>query len=165
MPKPKPDEVIRHEIVFGSTERQIAKDLRTALVVNKVITPFTSLLSSTTGLLLVTGLGLAYLEQFLPEDWQYRTDEQLRDWFETENLAAGGVGSILGGLIGAMFGGIPGAGLGAVFGGVTGSVTQEVAEEAQAGGVPAGFSYGSIGLLIGAARLLKNVADDLQNEN
>jgi len=162
MPKPKPDEVIRHEIVFGSTERQIAKDLRTALVVNKVITPFTSLLSSTTGLLLVTGLGLAYLEQFLPEDWQYRTDEQLRDWFESENLAAAGVGSILGGLIGAMFGAPV---LGALFGGVTGSATQEVAEEAQAGGVPAGFSYGSIGLLIGAARLLKNVADDLQNEN
>jgi len=162
MPKPKPDEVIRHEIVFGSTERQIAKDLRSALVVNKVITPFTSLLSSTTGLLLVTGLGLAYLEQYLPEDWQYRTDEQLRDWFETENLAAAGVGSILGGLIGAMFGAPV---LGALFGGVTGSATQEVAEEAQAGGVPAGFSYGSIGLLIGAARLLKNVADDLQNEN
>jgi len=162
MPKPKPDEVIRHEIVFGSTERQIAKDLRTALVVNKVITPFTSLLSSTTGLLLVTGLGLAYLEQYLPPDWYHRTDEQLRDWFETENLAAAGVGSILGGLIGAMFGAPV---LGALFGGVTGSATQEVAEEAQAGGVPAGFSYGSIGLLIGAARLLKNVADDLQNEN
>jgi len=162
MPKPKPDEVIRHEIVFGSTERQIAKDLRSALVVNKVITPFTSLLSSTAGLLLVTGLGLAYLEQYLPPDWYHRTDEQLRDWFESENLAAAGVGSILGGLIGAMFGAPV---LGALFGGVTGSATQEVAEEAQAGGVPAGFSYGSIGLLIGAARLLKNVADDLQNEN
>jgi len=162
MPKPKPDEVIRHEIVFGSTERQIAKDLRSALVVNKVITPFTSLLSSTAGLLLVTGLGLAYLEQYLPPDWYHRTDEQLRDWFETENLAAAGVGSILGGLIGVMFGSPV---LGAVFGGVAGSATQEVAEEAQAGGVPAGFSYGSIGLLIGAARLLKNVADDLQNEN
>ena len=165
MPKPKPDQVISHEIVLGSTERLIAKDLRTAIVANKVITPFTSLLSSPSGLLLVTGLGLAYLEQYLPPDWQDRTDAQLRDWFETENIVAGGIGATIGGLIGAMFGGLPGAGIGAGVGGVTGSVTQEVAEEAQAGGVPAAFSYGSIGLLIGSARLLKSVADDLQSEN
>ena len=39
MPKPKPDQVIRYEVVLGSAERQILKDMRSAYVFNRVGTP------------------------------------------------------------------------------------------------------------------------------
>lgn len=43
MPKPKPDQVIRYEVVLGSTERQILKDMRTAYVFNRATTPIVDL--------------------------------------------------------------------------------------------------------------------------
>ena len=44
IPKPKPDQVIRYEVVLGSTERQILKDMRTAYAFNRVSTPIVDLL-------------------------------------------------------------------------------------------------------------------------
>jgi len=43
VPKPKPDQVIRYEVVLGSTERQIIKDMRTAYVFNRVSSPMVDL--------------------------------------------------------------------------------------------------------------------------
>jgi len=43
MPKPKPDQVIRYEVVLGSTERQILKDMRSAYVFNRAATPVVDL--------------------------------------------------------------------------------------------------------------------------
>ncbi len=43
MPKPKPDQVIRYEVVLGSTERQILKDMRSAYVFNRAATPMVDL--------------------------------------------------------------------------------------------------------------------------
>jgi len=43
MPKPKPDQVIRYEVVLGSTERQILKDMRSAYVFNRATTPMVDL--------------------------------------------------------------------------------------------------------------------------
>ena len=43
MPKPKPDQVIRFEVVMGSTERQILKDMRSAYVFNRATTPMVDL--------------------------------------------------------------------------------------------------------------------------
>jgi hypothetical protein len=86
MPKVKPDNVVRHELVLGRSERELLDTLTTAYTVNRVVTPITSLLGSTTGLLLVASLGLAYLERFLPPDWYHRDESQLADWFETENI-------------------------------------------------------------------------------
>ena len=49
MPKPKPDQVIRYEVVLGSVERQIIKDLRTAYAFNKVADPVVRLMNDVTG--------------------------------------------------------------------------------------------------------------------
>ena len=43
MPKPKPDQVIRYEVVLGSTERQILKDMRSAYVFNRAASPVVDL--------------------------------------------------------------------------------------------------------------------------
>ena len=93
MPKPKPDNIVRHEIVLGRAERELLDTATTAYTANRIFSPFATLLSSTAGLLLVAGLGLAYLERYLPENWREMTDSQLTDWFETENLVVGGVGA------------------------------------------------------------------------
>jgi len=164
MPKVKPDNVIRHEIVLGRAERELFDTVTTAYTVNRVVSPITGLLSSPAGLLLVAGLGLAYLEQFLPEDWQHRDDASMRDWFETENILAGsvgfGIGALIGGLLFPGIGAVPGGFGGAIFG----TVVQEGAEEAQAAGVPKLLSYSAFGQLVGAARLLKGTIDELQNQ-
>jgi len=164
MPKVKPDNVVRHELVLGRSERELFDTLTTAYTVNRVVTPITSLLSSTAGLLLVAGLGLAYLEKYLPEYWPDMNDQQLGDWFETENIVLGTAGFGIGGIIGAFFGGPIGAGLGATVGAVTGTMAQEGAEEAQAAGVPRIMSYSTFGQIVGSARLLKRTIDELQNQ-
>ena len=45
MPKPKPDNVVRHEIVLGRSEREMLRDAFTAYQVNKVAVPFVSAVS------------------------------------------------------------------------------------------------------------------------
>ena len=39
LPKPKPDQVIRFEVVLGSVEREIVRDLRTAYAFYKISNP------------------------------------------------------------------------------------------------------------------------------
>ena len=51
MPKPKPDQVVRHEIVLGRSEREMLDTAITAYTTNRVMTPFVSLLSDNTALL------------------------------------------------------------------------------------------------------------------
>ena len=114
--------------------------------------------------MLVAGLGLAYLEKYLPTYWADMDDNQLGDWFETENIVLGTAGFGIGGIIGAFFGGPIGAGLGATVGAVTGTMAQEGAEEAQAAGVPRIMSYSTFGQIVGSARLLKKTIDELQNQ-
>ncbi len=164
MPKVKPDNVIRHEVVLGRSERELLDTWTTAYTVNRVATPITGLLSSTAGVLLVAGLGLAYLEQYLPEDWTHRTESSLRDWFETENLVLGtagfGIGAIIGGILFPGVGAVPGG----IVGGIAGSTTQEVAEEAQAGGIPKAMSYGTFGQIVGIARVLKTTITELETK-
>jgi hypothetical protein len=161
MPKPKPDNIVRHEIVLGRAERELLDTATTAYTANRVLSPFATLLSSTAGLLLVAGLGLAYLEKYLPENWKDMTDNQLTDWFETENLVVGGIGATAGGLLGALFGGLPGAAVGVGAGGIFGGIVQEQAEEAQAGGVPKVLSYSQFAQIYGAARRLNNLIQEL----
>ena len=161
MPKPKPDQIVRHEIVLGRADRELLDTAVTAYTANRVLTPITDMLSSTPGLLLLAGIALSYGEKYLPENWSDMDDTQLADWFETENIVLGGIGAGAGSLLGAILGGPFGAGLGAVGGGLYGSAIQEGAEEAQAGGVPKVLSYSAFGQIVAIARMSKSIIEEL----
>jgi MFS family permease len=134
MPKPKPDEVIRHEIVLGRAEREIVRDLQLSYTANRLLSPFTNL--SASGALFLTGSGLLLLDYLLDNigldpDWKAiiadMTPEGVKDWFETQNLVLGGIGAIIGALLGGP--------LGAAVGGVAGGVVAEVGEDIAGAGV------------------------------
>ena len=136
MPKPKPDNIVRHEIVLGRSERELVDTLTTAYTVNRVASPVVELMSSKTGMLLVLGLILTQLEKYLPEDWPDMTNTAILDWFEAQNIILGslgfGLGGILGGLLGSVFGPVgivAGAGAGATGGALGGTVAAEGLEE------------------------------------
>mgnify|MGYP006129285089 CR=1 FL=1 len=66
MPKPKPDQVIRHEIVFGRSERELIEGALVAYQVNKIATPAVALLSDVSAMGFVFGiiggvLGIKYV--------------------------------------------------------------------------------------------------------
>ncbi|NIP28053.1 MAG: hypothetical protein GWO38_30640 [Phycisphaerae bacterium] len=68
MPKPKPDEVIRHEIVLGRSERELLDTLVTANAATKVVVqPLVSMLSEPQALIalfaILEGLGIT---DFIP---------------------------------------------------------------------------------------------------
>lgn len=145
MPKPKPDEVIRHEIVLGRAERELVRDLQMSYTFNRVITPFTDISSG--GAVLLGGSLVLLIDYILDSigldpDWREiikdMTPEQVSDWFESQNLVLGGIGAI----IGTVFFGWPGA----IVGGVAGSAAAEAGEAAledweehlEAEGPPAG---------------------------
>lgn len=50
MPKPKPDEVVRHEIVLGRTEREMFETIVAGITFNRVATPTVALLSDVSAL-------------------------------------------------------------------------------------------------------------------
>ena len=106
MPKPKPNEVIRHEVVLGRAEREIVRDFQLSYTANRLLTPFLSL--SPSGALLLGATGLFMLDYILDNigldpDWREiiadMTPEGVKDWFETQNLVLGGIGAIIGGLL------------------------------------------------------------------
>lgn len=69
MPKPKPDEVIRHEIVLGRTERELLDTLVTANAANRVMTPLVSLMSDASGMLVFLAIiEVLGITDFIPDD-------------------------------------------------------------------------------------------------
>jgi hypothetical protein len=139
MPKPKPNDIIRHEIVLGRAERQIVRDLQMSYTFNRLASPFTQL--STGGVLFLSASGLLLLDYILDNigldpDWKAiiadMTPAQIKDWFEAQNLVLGGIGAILGGIIGGALIPVVGAPLGAAIGGVGGGFVAETAEDVAA---------------------------------
>lgn len=53
MPKPKPDQVIRHEIVLGRSERELIEGALVAYQVNKISTPLVALISDASAMALI----------------------------------------------------------------------------------------------------------------
>ena len=53
MPKPKPDNVVRHEIVFGRSERDLLEGALIAYQVNRISTPLVALLSDVSAMTLI----------------------------------------------------------------------------------------------------------------
>mgnify|MGYP003661606864 FL=1 len=61
MPKRKPDQVIRHEIVFGRSERDLIEGALMAYQFNRVATPTVALLSDVSAMALILGPIAGYL--------------------------------------------------------------------------------------------------------
>lgn len=91
MPKPKPDNVIRHEIVLGRSEREMLDTAITAVAANRVLTPLVALLSDVSALsaifILLEATGMIDL---IPneirqgiESGVYETIEQAEEAWET----------------------------------------------------------------------------------
>jgi len=164
MPKVKPDNVVRHELVLGRSERELLDTFATAYTVNRIAMPITGLLASTTGLLLVSTLLLSQLEKYLPPDWRDRDDNSLLDWFETQNLVVGGTFAIIGGIFGGLVGGPWGAAAGATVGGVAGGVYTEAAEDVWENPADPGarLTLGPFGQIVAGARQLDLLIEQIQ---
>lgn len=54
MPKPKPDEVIRHEIVFGRSEKEMLEMVAGSYSANRIMTPLVALLSDASAMIILT---------------------------------------------------------------------------------------------------------------
>ena len=87
MPKPKPDEVIRHELVLGRSERDLLSGVATAFEINRVLEPAVEILKDASALLAIAGLleALGYTD-FIPDEYL----DAIRAG------AAGGIGAING---------------------------------------------------------------------
>lgn len=129
MPKPKPTSIVRHEIVLGSAERQIARDIQTAYSINRIASPITNM--SASGFVVAGGAAIIVIDYILDNlgldpNWREIIEdlapEQVSDWLESQNLVLGGLGAILGLLLGGW--------VGAAVGGVAGGVVAEGAEAA-----------------------------------
>ena len=84
MPKPKPDNIVRHEIVLGRSERELLDTLVTANAATKVVVqPLVSLLSEPKALLalfaILEGLGIT---DFIPDDWLVILEEGASETFD-----------------------------------------------------------------------------------
>jgi hypothetical protein len=87
MPKPKPDEVIRHEVVLGRSERDLLSGMAAAYEINRVLDPFVEILKDASALLAIAGIleALGFTD-FIPDEYL----EAIRAG------AAGGLGAING---------------------------------------------------------------------
>ena len=87
MPKPKPAEVIRHEVVLGRSERNLLSGVAAAYEINRVLDPFVEILKDASALLAIAGIleALGYTA-FIPDEYL----EAIRAG------AAGGLGAING---------------------------------------------------------------------
>jgi hypothetical protein len=105
MPKVKPDQVIRHEIVFGRSERELISDGIAAYQFNRITTPLVALFSDASAMgLILGGLATYYGFKFdiipgaydnaldIYNDWRVQYDS----WRETAgDIRADPLGEIL----------------------------------------------------------------------
>ena len=69
MPKPKPDRVVRHEIILGRTEREMLDTVITANAANRIMTPLVALMSDASAMLvLLSILEVFGITDILPND-------------------------------------------------------------------------------------------------
>jgi len=87
MPKPKPDQTIRHEIVLSRPDRELLSDVVVAYQINKVATPIVSLLSDVSAMAIIVGVLGAYIHH---DSWAPVFDEITGGIYSTyeEGLAA-----------------------------------------------------------------------------
>lgn len=111
MPKPKPDNIVRHEIVLGRSERELISDGLMAYQINRISTPLVALLSDASAMgLIFAGLGTYYGFKFdiIPNAAQSTADlyNDFKLQYDAAKQAAGDIqddplGSLIG-LIGSL---------------------------------------------------------------
>ena len=116
MPKPKPDQVIRHEIVLGRSERELISDGLMAYQINRISTPLVALLSDASAMgLIFGGIATYYGFKFDVGTRVYDSSLDLYNDFKTQydghketlgDIREDPLGSLIG-LIGSL---IPGTG-------------------------------------------------------
>jgi len=78
MPKVKPDNVVRHEIVLGRTEREMFEGAIAAYQINRISTPLVALLSDASALLAIaTILEATGVIDFIPDNIRQGIEEGL----------------------------------------------------------------------------------------
>jgi len=78
VPKVKPDNVVRHEIVLGRTEREMLEGAIAAYQVNRISTPLVALLSDASALLAIaTILEATGIIDFIPDSIRQNLEEGL----------------------------------------------------------------------------------------
>jgi len=87
MPKPKPDQTIRHEISLSRPTQDLLSDAVVAYQINKVATPLVSLLSDASAMAIIIGVLGAYIHH---DSWAPVFDEITGGIYSTyeEGLAA-----------------------------------------------------------------------------
>jgi len=172
-PKPKPDEIVRHEIVLGRAERELLTQISGAYTFNRISTPIVAGLSDASFVIVVTGLTIAFIDTLLSSlgldpSWRELTDgmdrEQLKDWLETQNLVGAGFGAILGsvllgpaGVVAGITGALVGAGAGTAAVELGEATAELVEEQIDAASTNVGVASG----LATLSRLLSNLRDSL----
>lgn len=131
MPKPKPDQVIRHEVVLGKAERALLTNVTEAYNFNKISTPIVAGLSDVTFTATVAALlalllgraidGLTGIDPNWREITQDMTPDAIKDWLEPQNVVIGGIFALIVALSG-------GTALGVVAAGAAGSAIVEGGE-------------------------------------
>jgi len=173
MPKPKPDEVVRHEIVLGRAERELLSQVSGAYTFNRISTPIVAGLSDASFVIVATGLSIALIDVLLgalgiDPRWRELTDgmdsEQLRDWLETQNLVGAGFGALIGsvllgpaGLVAGVTGALVGAGAGSAAVELGEATAELVEEQIDAATTNVGVASG----LATLSRLLTNISESL----
>ena len=117
MPKPKPDQVIRHEIVFGRSERELIEGALVAYQVNKIATPAVALISDISAMTLIFSAIAAYLGwEFIISPGIDTYDQLYSEFMKQYNLnkeaTIEATEDATIGVVGAAVGAIPGVGFG-----------------------------------------------------
>ena len=110
MPKPKPDQVIRHEIVLGRSERELIKDFQLQLAAKNIATIGTEILKDTTALialwtlisLFAPGLKFTFNPNASPTEVIESGVAQYQNW-EEQRVASGRYDEGASGLSGGVF--------------------------------------------------------------
>lgn len=139
MPKPKPDQVVRHEIVLGRSERDLLEGALVAYQINRISTPLVALLSDVSAMTIVfTALGTYLGFKFEVFQGGYADMTSLVNDFinQYEAFKESNTVDQAATVVGAGLGAIPGAGVGlqALFNAIFGNVSQYQYESQGGGG-------------------------------
>ena len=94
MPKPKPNQVIRHEIVLGRSERELIEGALVAYQINKISTPAVALLSDASAMAIIFSVIGGYLGIKYVASPGLETAQQIYDDFMTQYEVAKVAGEI-----------------------------------------------------------------------